>query len=83
MTPPGTPTEWDALETAINAERTQGIAGAIREENGNPGTHRNPEGAMIPPRTPTEWRTLEKASYAKRTQGMSNATREEKINQGN
>ena len=55
------------------------MAYATREENANPSTHHNPEGAMISPRTPTEWMMLVNASEAKRTQSMSNATREEKI----
>ena len=70
------------MKTAIDAKRTQGKADATKEENADPSTQRNPEGATAPPETPTEWRTLEKTSEAKRTPGMSNTTREENIDQG-
>ena len=61
--PPGTSTEWRALETAVKAKRTQGKPNATREEKTNLGNQPKPERATTPPETPTK------------AEGASNATR--------
>ena len=45
------------------------MADAIREENPDPSTQRNPDGAITPSGTPPEWSALEEAFEAKRARG--------------
>ena len=83
MTLPRTPTEWEALKTAINAEWT--VINAEWPAIDAEWTAINAEWPAIDKEwtaIDAEWRTLGKAFEAKRTQGRSNATREEKIDLG-
>ena len=53
-----------ALKKAVEAERTQDMADAAREENADMSTQTKPEGATTPPGTPTKWKALQKTAEA-------------------